>query len=167
MPWTMKVWGKSNIVAEIGKMYCRRGMALPSPCSFLRMPKIVCVRARSATGHSWTVSKACHQVASSYKSNLATSGSAWVMKYPSLDQFIKNNFNFDDGNAMEQSFDLIASCIDKIYSEDEVWATEDCTKKEIVELDSERKAAMVSNLLVVLCGEKEASPVVNAGTLYN
>jgi len=55
------------------------------------------------------------------------------MKYPSLDQFIKNNFNFDDGNAMEQSFDLIASCIDKIYTEDEVWATEDCTKKEIVE----------------------------------
>ncbi|BCU98816.1 MAG: hypothetical protein CM15mV24_0410 [Bellamyvirus sp.] len=55
------------------------------------------------------------------------------MKYPSLEQFIKNNFTFEDGNAMEQSFDLIASCIDKIYTEDEAWATEDCTKKEIVE----------------------------------
>ena len=55
------------------------------------------------------------------------------MKYPSLEQFIKNNFTFEDGNAMDQSFDLIASCIDKIYTEDEVWATEDCTKKEIVE----------------------------------
>jgi len=55
------------------------------------------------------------------------------MKYPSLDQFIKNNFDFTEQNAMEQSFDLIASCIDKIYTEDEVWATEDCTKKEIVE----------------------------------
>ena len=55
------------------------------------------------------------------------------MKYPSLDQFIKNNFDFEDGNAMEQSFDLISSCIDKIYTEDEVWAAADCTKKEIVE----------------------------------
>ena len=55
------------------------------------------------------------------------------MRYPSLDQFIKNNFNFEDGNAMEQSFDLIATCIDKIFTEDEVWAVEDCTKKEIVE----------------------------------
>ena len=56
-----------------------------------------------------------------------------VMKYPSLDQFIKNNFDFEDGNATEQSFELIASCIDKIYTEDEVWAAADCTKKEIVE----------------------------------
>lgn len=38
--------------------------------------------------------------------------------------------------------------------------------KQIVELDEERKAAMVSNLLVVLCGEKAATPILNAGTLY-
>ncbi len=37
---------------------------------------------------------------------------------------------------------------------------------EIVELDEERKAAMVSNLLVVLCGDRDAQPVVNTGTLY-
>ena len=55
------------------------------------------------------------------------------MKYPSLEQFIKNNFDFNDANQMEQSFDLIGSCIDKIYSEDEVWATADCTKKEVKE----------------------------------
>ena len=53
------------------------------------------------------------------------------MKYPSLDQFIKNNFDFENKNAMDQSFDLIASCIDKIYSEDDVWAADDCSKKEI------------------------------------
>ena len=53
------------------------------------------------------------------------------MKYPSLDQFIKNNFDFNEKNQMDQSFQLIASCIDKIYSEDEVWATADCTKKEV------------------------------------
>jgi len=59
------------------------------------------------------------------------------MKYPSLDQFIKSNFDFDDANAMNQSFELIAASIDKIYTEDEVWATADCTKKEVKEfLDS-------------------------------
>ena len=55
------------------------------------------------------------------------------MKYPSLEQFIKNNFDFDEKNQMDQSFDLIATCIDKIYNEDEVWATADCTKKEVKE----------------------------------
>ena len=55
------------------------------------------------------------------------------MKYPSLDEFIKSNFDLEEKNQMEQSFDLIASCIDKIYSEEEVWASEDCTKKEMSE----------------------------------
>ncbi len=55
------------------------------------------------------------------------------MSYPSLDQFIKNNFDFNEENQMDQSFQLIASCIDKIYNEDEVWATADCTKKEVNE----------------------------------
>ena len=53
------------------------------------------------------------------------------MKYPSLDQFIKNNFDFNEKNQMDQSFQLIASCIDKIYTEEEVWATADCTNKEV------------------------------------
>ena len=53
------------------------------------------------------------------------------MKYPSLDEFIKNNFDMDEKNQVEQSFDLIASCIDKIYNAEEVWAAADCTKKEI------------------------------------
>jgi len=54
------------------------------------------------------------------------------MKYPSLDQFIKNNFDLS-GNTMDQSFDLIASCIDKIYTDDEVWTAGDVTKKELME----------------------------------
>ncbi len=41
------------------------------------------------------------------------------------------------------------------------------SQENIVELDDERKAAMVSNLMVVLCGEKAAQPIVNTGTLYN
>ncbi|MCL6092079.1 MAG: SPFH domain-containing protein, partial [Actinobacteria bacterium] len=40
------------------------------------------------------------------------------------------------------------------------------SERQVVELDEERKAAMVSNLMVVLCGESQVSPVVNAGTLY-
>lgn len=44
-------------------------------------------------------------------------------------------------------------------------ALEELNKKDIVELDEERKAAMVSNLMVILCGDKEASPVLNTGTL--
>lgn len=44
-------------------------------------------------------------------------------------------------------------------------AIDQLSKKNVVDLDDERKAAMVSNLMVVLCGDKEASPVVNAGTL--
>ena len=55
------------------------------------------------------------------------------MKYPSLDEFIKNNFDFTGDPNMDQSFDLIASCIDKIYTEEEVWSTADCTKKEVTE----------------------------------
>jgi len=39
--------------------------------------------------------------------------------------------------------------------------------QNVVQLDPERKAAMVSNLLVVLCGNNDASPVINTGTLYN
>ena len=55
------------------------------------------------------------------------------LKYPSLNEFIKNNFDPNEvgTNAMEQSFDLIGSCINKIYNEDEVWVAADCSKKEI------------------------------------
>jgi regulator of protease activity HflC (stomatin/prohibitin superfamily) len=45
-------------------------------------------------------------------------------------------------------------------------ALDHLSKQNIVELDEERKAAMVSNLMVVLCGDKDVSPVVNAGTLH-
>ena len=55
------------------------------------------------------------------------------LKYPSLNEFIKNNFDPNDTskNPMDQSFDLIGSCINKIYNEDEVWVAADCSKKEI------------------------------------
>ena len=45
-------------------------------------------------------------------------------------------------------------------------ALEKLGEEQVVELDEERKAAMISNLLVVLCGNKDAQPVVNSGSLY-
>jgi regulator of protease activity HflC (stomatin/prohibitin superfamily) len=45
-------------------------------------------------------------------------------------------------------------------------ALRELAEKQVVEMDNDRKVAMVSNLLVVLCGESEAHPVINAGTLY-
>ncbi len=46
-------------------------------------------------------------------------------------------------------------------------ALEQLSNKKIVDLDEEKKAAMVSNLMVVLCGDKDATPIVNAGTLHS
>ena len=53
------------------------------------------------------------------------------MKYPSLDQFIQNNFSIEQ-QGMDQSFELIASCVDKIYNDEEVWVAADVTKKELI-----------------------------------
>ena len=54
------------------------------------------------------------------------------MKYPSLDRFIQSNFDFGtDETTTEQTFDIVASSIDIVYDEDEVWAASDCTKKEL------------------------------------
>ena len=53
------------------------------------------------------------------------------LKYPSLDQFIDENFNFDE--AKDNSFDIISSCIEMVYSDEEAWEAKDCTKKELLE----------------------------------
>jgi hypothetical protein len=45
-------------------------------------------------------------------------------------------------------------------------ALEELSKRAVVQLDEERKAAMVSNLLVVLCSDRDTQPIVNTGTLY-
>lgn len=56
------------------------------------------------------------------------------MRYPSLEQFIKTNFDFQNKkNQLEQSIDLIASCVDKIYNQEEVWTSSDVTQQEIVD----------------------------------
>ena len=55
------------------------------------------------------------------------------MKYPSLDEFIKNNFDVNSEMDIDKSFELIASCIDKIYNSEEVWSSSDVTKKELID----------------------------------
>ena len=55
------------------------------------------------------------------------------MKYPSLNEFIKNNFSTTGEMNVDDTFDLIASCIDQVYSEEESWTGADCTKKELSE----------------------------------
>ena len=54
------------------------------------------------------------------------------MRYPSMDEFIKTNFNVGD-LSVDDTFKLIASCIEQVYSEEESWAGSDCTKKELTE----------------------------------
>ena len=68
------------------------------------------------------------------------------MKYPSLDQFIKSNFDFDNKNAMDQSFELIGSCIDKIFTEEEVWTSSDVSKKEINEFLESMNSSQFKNI---------------------
>ena len=55
------------------------------------------------------------------------------MKYPSLEQFIKSNFDLSNKNTIDQSFELVSSCVDKIYNQDDVWVAADVTKKELMQ----------------------------------
>jgi hypothetical protein len=53
------------------------------------------------------------------------------MKYPSMQEFVKNNFSNEDNNGVQDTFNMIASCIEQIYNEEESWAAADSTKKEL------------------------------------
>ena len=52
------------------------------------------------------------------------------MKYPSLEEFIKNNFSGQE-ITVDNTFDLICSCVEQVYSEEESWSASDCTRKEL------------------------------------
>ena len=55
------------------------------------------------------------------------------MKYPSLDQFASSNFSFNEsGEDLDKSFEIIGSCIDVIFNEEDAWSTSDVTKKELM-----------------------------------
>jgi len=67
------------------------------------------------------------------------------LKYPSLDQFIRNNFDLE-GITTEQSFDLIVDCIDKLYDEDEVYAFSDYTRQEWKEFLEQMNSSLFKNI---------------------
>jgi hypothetical protein len=54
------------------------------------------------------------------------------MRYPSMQEFIKNNFALEDVNV-DDTFEIISSCIEQVYNEEESWSASDCTKKELKE----------------------------------
>ena len=54
------------------------------------------------------------------------------MKYPSMNEFVKSNFSGED-ITVEGTFDLIASCVEQVFNEEESWSASDCTKKEMTE----------------------------------
>ena len=55
------------------------------------------------------------------------------MKYPSIQEFIKNNFIRNDQISVDDTFGVITSCIEQIYNEEESWSASDCTKKELTD----------------------------------
>lgn len=55
------------------------------------------------------------------------------MKYPSMNEFVKSNFSIGEAIDVDDTFDLISSCIEQVYNEEESWAAADCTKKELSE----------------------------------
>jgi hypothetical protein len=55
------------------------------------------------------------------------------MRYPSLEEFVRENFDADEIGQIEQSFDMIARCVEQIYNEEESWAGSDHTNEELME----------------------------------
>ena len=67
-----------------------------------------------------------------HKRDIPLDGSLTMrMKYPAMGEFVKNNFNTD--MQVDDTFDLVISCIEQVFSEEESWAASDCTKKELNE----------------------------------
>ena len=89
------------------------------------------------------------------------------MKYPSLTEFIKNNFdNMSDLNV-DDTFDLIASCIDQVYTEEESWSNQECTKKELsdfVESLNSNQFKMIENFFTTMPKLSHTVKVLNPNT---
>ena len=88
------------------------------------------------------------------------------MKYPSLSQFVETNFT-DDANSVEQSFDIIASCIDMVYNEKDMFSAADCTKKELrewVEALTSKQFAKIETFFQTMPKLQHTLTVVNPNT---
>ena len=88
------------------------------------------------------------------------------MKYPSLSQFVETNFK-DDANSVEQSFDIIASCIDMVYNEKDMFSAADCTKKELrewVEALTSKQFAKIETFFQTMPKLQHTLTVINPNT---
>ena len=92
------------------------------------------------------------------------------MKYPSLSEFIKTNFEFGSENSssgIEKSFEIIASCMDVIFTKDESWSAKDCTKKELfdfIESMDTKQYKMIENFFQTMPILSHTFKVINPNT---
>ena len=89
------------------------------------------------------------------------------MKYPSLSEFIKTNFDNVNDMKVDDTFDLIAQCIDQVYTEEESWSHQECTKKELsdfVESLNSSQFKMVENFFTSMPKLTHTVKVTNPNT---
>jgi len=89
------------------------------------------------------------------------------MKYPSLNEFIKTNFDSMTDMKVDDTFDLISSCIDQVYSDEETWSHQECTKKELsdfVESLNSSQFKMVENFFTTMPKLSHIVKVTNPNT---
>ena len=89
------------------------------------------------------------------------------MKYPSLAEFTKTNFGSMNEMKVDDTFELIASCIDQVYSEEESWSHQECTKKELsdfVESLNSSQFKLVENFFVTMPKLSHTIKVTNPNT---
>ncbi len=89
------------------------------------------------------------------------------MKYPSLNEFIKTNFDQVENMKVDDTFDLISSCIDQVYSDEETWSHQECTKKELtdfVESLNTTQFKMVENFFTTMPKLSHIVKVTNPNT---
>jgi hypothetical protein len=96
-------------------------------------------------------------------------GYHWKMNYPSLNQFIENNFDVSDKSSenVERSVKLIASCIDSVYNDEDCWMASDSTEKELisyVENLTPRQYKKIENFFKTMPKLSHTITVVNPNT---
>ena len=88
------------------------------------------------------------------------------MKYPSMEEFVKSNFVLGD-ISVDDTFDVVTSCIEQVYNEEESWSAKDCTKKELrefVEQLSSKQFKEVENFFATMPKLSHTIKVVNPNT---
>ena len=89
------------------------------------------------------------------------------MKYPSMNEFIKNNFSASSDISVDDTFNVITACIEQVYNEEESWAASDCTKKELkefIEQLSSKQFKLIENFFNTMPKLRHVIKVTNPNT---